>query len=268
MRDFRDAKAMAQTLRDALKLKSVTLTRSESLELVARVLGFHDWNVLSATIQSEHRPPIAGAGVTMPGDAPVRSGLPALPVRDIVLFPHMIVPLFVGRDTSKRAVEHAMAADKRILTITQKRSGDDNPSADDLYGIGMTVSIIDLTNLADGTVRLIVKSLERAAVVRLVAGEFLAAEIATIEESRGQEAEAFTLANTVLEGVQAHLKINLSLPPYSRLPHLREPGVLADSVAPLLPIPIDRKQDLLETGDVIARLGKILELIKVDKQVA
>src|SRR5467141_3292353 len=111
MRDFRDAKAMAQTLREALKSKSVSLTHSESLELVAKTLGFHDWNVLSARIQSEHQPPATKPTTAIPESTlPLAlggAGLPTLPLRDIVLFPQMIAPLFVGRDASKRAVERA-----------------------------------------------------------------------------------------------------------------------------------------------------------------
>src|SRR5215470_1622455 len=103
MRDFRDAKAMAQRLRDALTAKSVSLTHSESLELVARVLGFHDWNVLSARLQSEQQLPAALPSIL------AGAGLPTLPLRDYVLFPKMVAPLFMGRETSKRAVERAMA---------------------------------------------------------------------------------------------------------------------------------------------------------------
>ena len=102
MRDFRDAKAMAQTLRDTLKARSVSLTHSESLEIVARTLGFHDWNVLAAAIQAS-KP----AG-TEPSKTPAQSGVgsifPVVPMRDLVLFPQMVVPLFVGRDKTKRAI--------------------------------------------------------------------------------------------------------------------------------------------------------------------
>src|SRR5262249_49964003 len=105
MRDFRDAKAMAQTLRVALKAKSVSLTHSKSLELVAKLLGFHDWNVLSARIASEHRP--VSAPIALPLIS-VGARLPTVPLRDFVVFPKMVVPLLMGREASKRAVEHAM----------------------------------------------------------------------------------------------------------------------------------------------------------------
>src|SRR5580700_1556436 len=103
MRDFRDAKAMAQTLRDALKQKSVSLTHSESLELIAKVFGFHDWNELSAKIQSELQSGPLGTPIRIPtGEElppvplPEGTDLPVVPMRDIVLFPYMIAPLFVG----------------------------------------------------------------------------------------------------------------------------------------------------------------------------
>src|SRR5262249_8970439 len=226
MRDFRDAKAMAQTLREALKAKSVSLTHSESLELVARVLGFHDWNVLSARIQSEHQLP-----ATQPISA--GTGLPTVPLRDIVIFPKMITPLLMGREASKRAVERAMAGDQRILAVTQRRAADDNPAPQGLYGIGVTATIIDLTTLDDGTIRLIVKSIERAAIVHLTEGQFLTAEVAPVEELRGQEAEASSLMRIVLERFQAYRNAPShgfslwthspsSTPPYARLPHIRE----------------------------------------------
>ena len=271
MRDFRDAKAMAQRLRDALTAKSVSLTHSESLELVARVLGFHDWNVLSARIQSEQQPHGAGSIALQP----ISSGLPTLPLRDIVLFPKMVTPLFMGREASKRAVEHAMAGDQRILAVTQRHAADDNPGPQDLYRVGVTGSVIDLTALNDGSVRLFVKAIERVSVVRLAQGQFLTAEIAAIEESRGQEAEAFALARTVLEELAARefeFRAPRNTSPwatlYARLRHFHEPSELADAVAPYLSVEIERRQDLLETSDVIARLEKILALMKVDRQAA
>src|SRR5215468_9471240 len=122
MRDFRDAKAMAQTLREALKTKSVSLTHGESLELVATILGFRDWNVLSATIQSEVQP-AANPGSTIPATVRLmpENQLPIVPLRDIVLFPQLNVPLFAGRAKTIHAVEHAMAKDRRILVVTQRR---------------------------------------------------------------------------------------------------------------------------------------------------
>jgi len=116
MRDFRDAKAMAQTLRDTLKAKSVSLTHSESLEIVARTLGFHDWNVLAAAIQASQsmlaspwKSPIASPGkVTL---------MPVAPMRDVVFFPQTISPIWVGREKTRRAIEAAIAGDGRLLSL-------------------------------------------------------------------------------------------------------------------------------------------------------
>lgn len=269
MRDFRDAKAMAQTLREALKMKSVSLTHSESLELVATILGFHDWNVLSATIQSEVQP-AANPGSTIPATVRLaaENQLPTLPVRDIVLFPHLNVPLFAGRAKTISAVERAMAEDRRVLVVTQRRPGDDNPTAADLYGVGLTASVTDLIKLNDGTVKLLVKTLARATIVRLVEDPFLTAEIAPFDESRGQDEEATALSRAVLEALFAVRNVGQISSVYDRLQENKEPGTLADAVAAILRCDIRQKQDLLETGDVVSRLQKILALMKTDQQAA
>jgi uncharacterized protein len=269
MRDFRDAKAMAQTLREALKTKSVSLTHSESLELVATILGFHNWNVLSATIQSEVQP-TDNPGSTIPATVRLaaENQLPAVPLRDIVLFPHLNVPLFAGRAKTISAVERAMAEDRRILVVTQRRPGDDNPTAADLYGVGLTASVTDLIKLNDGTIKLLVKTLTRATIVRLVEDPFLTAEIAPFDESRGQDEEAIALSRAVLETLLAARNSGQISFLYDRLQESKEPGTLADAVAAILPCDIRQKQDLLETGDVVSRLQKILALMKTDQQAA
>jgi ATP-dependent Lon protease len=130
---------------------------------VATILGFHDWNVLSAAIQSEVQP-AANPGSTIPATVRLaaENQLPTVPLRDIVLFPHLNVPLFAGRAKTIHAVECAMAKDKRILVVTQRRSGDGNPTAADLYGVGLTASVTDLFKLDDGTIKLLVKTFTRA----------------------------------------------------------------------------------------------------------
>src|SRR6516165_9540751 len=127
MRDYRDAKAMAQTLRQALKEKSVSLTHSEGLELIARVLGLPDWNTLSARINASSK---AAAAETPTLRRPV------LPLRDLVLFPEMTSPIYAARLKSLAAIEQAMASDREIFCVTQKRVADDDPTADDLYALG------------------------------------------------------------------------------------------------------------------------------------
>jgi ATP-dependent Lon protease len=285
MRDFRDAKTMAQTLREALTAKSVSITHSESLELVAKLLGFRDWNVLSARIsaESEQTPSdaLARRSILTPDldsillvnarhEIAVASdaSLPVVPLRDIVLFPQTIVPLYVGRASTKQAMECAMAANKRVLAVTQRHPSDDNPTRDGLYDVGVTAAVIDVTPLADSSLRMIVKCFERAVIAHLTEGTFLTAEIRPMEESRRLDAEASALSGKVLERFQAYLNVNLASPPYGRLPHIKEPGVLADAIAPFLSIDISKRQDLLETADVIARLEKLLALMTTDRQAA
>ena len=268
MRDFRDAKAMARTLRDALSAKSVSLTHSESLELIARVLGFHDWNVLSARIDPEHQVPIAKSRTVGPETAAssVPGSVPVLPMRDLVLFPRkMIVPIFVGRDTTKRAVETAMAKDKRIIAVAQRRSGDDVPTPDALYCVGVTATVIDVEDLNDGAIRLVVKSIERAAIARWESLDpFMSAGIDPIQEARGQEEETFALARAALEKLKIIPNVKFPFARFERIDS--EPSIVADAIASFLSLHIEQKQDLLETNDVIARLEKIHSLLEVDQQ--
>jgi ATP-dependent Lon protease len=267
MRDFRDAKAMAQSLREALKAKSVSLTYSESLELIARTLGVPDWNVLAARIQASQSalgPSMSAATLPTPAAG---AGVPVIPMRDLVLFPQMVTPIFVGRERTRRAVDSAMARDGRILVVTQRRSADDEPTLDALYSVGVTASVINRMTLPDGTLKVFVSGLKRAALVRLVDDECLAAEVAPVEEGRSQTEEALNLSRAVLDAYLIHAKIDFSPPlqgPQTRfrLPYVGDPSTLADSIAPSLSIGLDKKQQLLETGDVVRRLEMILELME------
>ena len=279
MRDLRDAKAMAQTLREALKTKSISVTHSESLELVAKMLGFHDWNELSAQIQSESGGDIAKPATLIPASAAPLGApdLPVVPVRDIVLFPEMIMPIFVGRDASRDAIEHAMAEDRRILVVTQRRAEDDHPTPSALYGVG-TVSFIDVLNRRrDGKLAVSAKSLKRATIVQWAEGRFLAATIAPIEETRGKDEEAVALWRTVIETLRARgmspstagdvkLSRKGSWDLWGGPPE--EPGDLADAVAARLSGTIEQKQEILEAADVITRLQKLLALIQTGKEAA
>jgi uncharacterized protein len=267
MRDFRDAKAMAQTLRDALKARSISLTHSESLEIVARTLGFHDWNVLAAAIQASK------PADTQPSKTLTQSGVgsifPVVPMRDLVLFPQMVVPLFVGRDKTKRAIENALAGDGTLLVVTQRRSGDDDPALDDLYPVGVMAKMIQSVPLNDGILKVTVSGARRARIARAVEREFLAAETADIDDVRGEATEqTIALSREIAETYQSYVKN-----PVSRfLAYIAEPGLLADTAAPLLqvlrPPGIEGMQQILETPDVVRRLEIILELLKTAPQAA
>ena len=222
MRDFRDAKAMAQTLRDALKTKSITLTHSESLEVIARTLGFHDWNVLSAAIlasKPEAKPKISGAAV------------PVTPMRDVVFLPQLLAPIFVGRDKTKRAIESAMAGDGRVFVVTQKQAIDDDPDFAALYSVGVIADIIERVDLPNGNLRVNVSCSKRAVIVRPHPGDFMAAEIEPIEETRAVTVEAFSRMREILDAYQGYAKA--PAPTYLH-GHSQEPGVFADVAAQFL----------------------------------
>jgi ATP-dependent Lon protease len=268
MRDFRDAKAMAQTLREALHAKSVSFTHSESQELIAKILGFRDWNVLAAKIQATQPTATSVRATTsIPGGA----GIPIFPMRDLVLFPHMIAPIFVGRDKTRRAVERAIAGDGRVLVLAQRRGADNDPNTlESLYPVGVTASVINCQTQVDGVLKVSVSGLQRTAIVSLINDEFLAAEVAPIEEGRGQSAEAATLSRAVLDAYQIYANVDFSsLPPGPKarfgLPSIGDPSLLADTVAPLLSIGIEKKQQLLETTDVVTRLETILDLMNAGR---
>lgn len=265
LRDFRDAKAMAQTLRDALAARSVTLTHSESLELIAHILGLRDWNVLSARIQAETRLPAAAPAISMPSGT-----LPLVPMRDTVFFPNVVGPIFIGRHKTKRALERAMVHNRRILVVTQRRSTDETPTGDALFNVGVIAEIVDLAVLGDGPIRAIVKALERATIVKLDDGEFISAQIAVPQQTGAEDAEAHRLMQAVKQRLGAYFNIDFdSAPaPYLGLPLAREPGSFADAIAPLLAIPIGERQDLLETIDVVTRLEKIEAIVAADRPVA
>jgi len=274
MRDFRDAKAMAQTLREALNAKSVSLTHSESQELIAKILGFRDWNVLAARIQAgQPNAPESGtpAPATVPTSISAGAGIPIFPMRDLVLFPQMITPIFVGRDKTRRAVERAMAGDRRVLVVAQRRGADDDPDTlESLYPVGVTASVISRQTQVDGVLKVAVSGLQRTAIVRLINDGFLGAEVAPIEETRGQSAEADALSRAVLDAYQIYADVDFSsLPPGPKarfgLPSIGDPSLLADTVAPLLSIGIEKKQQLLETSDVVTRLETILDLMNAGR---
>jgi ATP-dependent Lon protease len=272
MRDFRDAKAMAQTLREALNAKSVTLPTSESQELIAKILGFRDWNVLAAKIQaSQPSVPQSGTPAAVLSSLSPGGGIPLIAMRDLVLFPQMTLSIFVGRDDSRRAVEFAMAGDRRVLVVAQRRDVDNDPNTlESLYPVGVTASLINRQTQVDGVLKVSISGLQRTAIVRLINDDFLAAEVAPIEEGRGQSAEAATLSRAVLDAYQIYANIDFSSPPPGPrarfgLPSIGDPSLLADTVAPLLSIGIDKKQQLLETSDVVTRLEMILDLMNAGR---
>jgi ATP-dependent Lon protease len=185
---------------------------------------------------------------------------PVLPLRDIVVFPHMIVPLFVGREKSVRALEDVMKDDKQILLVTQKNAAQDDPSTSDIYTIGTIGTVLQLLKLPDGTVKVLVEGGQRARIVRFADNDqFFQANAEVVSEKPGAHQEIEALARTVVTQFEQYIKLNKKIPPevLVSINQIEDPGKLADTVASHLTLKIPEKQELLETEVVSERLEKV-----------
>ncbi|MBV8319691.1 MAG: LON peptidase substrate-binding domain-containing protein, partial [Hyphomicrobiales bacterium] len=185
---------------------------------------------------------------------------PVLPLRDIVVFPHMIVPLFVGREKSVRALEDVMKDDKQILLVTQKNAAQDDPTPADIYTVGTLATVLQLLKLPDGTVKVLVEGAQRAKIERFTENAaFFQAYGELLSEREGQRQEIEALARAVVTQFEQYIKLNKKIPPevLVSINQIDEPGKLADTVASHLSLKIPDKQQLLETDAVSERLEKI-----------
>ncbi len=192
--------------------------------------------------------------------------LPVLLLRDIVVFPHQPVPLFVGREKTVRALEEAMKTpEKQILLATQKNKDDDDPAPSAIYDVGVVATVLQLLKLPDGTVKVLVEGKARAAIVRLTdEPAFYEAEITYITEDGAASTEAEALSRAVIEQFEAYVKFNKKVPPeaLAAMPQVEAPGELADRIASHLSVKISDKQNLLELFNVVKRLEKVYALME------
>jgi ATP-dependent Lon protease len=264
MRDFRDAKTMAQTLRESLTAKAFTISHSESLELVSKMLGVADWNTLSALLQAERRDGAPAA--KRPGGAVT---YPAIPLRDFVPFPTTTFPLFVGREKTIQALDRAFERQREVVLAVQKQAGVDEPGFDDVYEIGVLARLLELQPIDDGKLKVVAQAHRRVVICRFIgqAGAFQA-EIADITEGPIPDAPfLIKRAVTRFESYAADRKIQVRQvwPP---LDQTRDPGRVADIIAPYLPLPISEMQSLLATLDPVARLERVDALLNDLKNVS
>ena len=191
--------------------------------------------------------------------------LPVLPLRDVVVFPHMVIPLFVGRDKSMRALEKAMEADKRILLVAQKSAEMDDPSGSDLYEVGTLAQVLQLLKLPDGTIKVLVEGIVRIQVEWIVQEDGAlrghGAKMATSQSRENRETEA--IARSLLTLFEQYVKTNRKLPPelLQTLTGIDEPGRLADTIAAHIGVRLADKQRLLETTDISSRLELLVGLV-------
>src|SRR5712675_875740 len=202
-----------------------------------------------------------------PNEPPAAEGQMAavLPLRDIVVFPHMIVPLFVGREKSVRALEEVMTEEKQILLLTQKNAGEDDPSPEGLYRVGTLATVLQLLKLPDQTVRVLVEGKTRARVKTFSPRtDFFQAMIEPIAEESGNAQEVEALVRSVKTNFEGYIKLNKKVPAetLASVAQIDDPAKLADTVASHLTVKIPDRQQLLETLNTVERLERVLALIE------
>ncbi|CDM24698.1 endopeptidase La [Castellaniella defragrans] len=203
--------------------------------------------------------------------------LPLLPLRDVVVFPHMVIPLFVGRPRSIKALELAMEAGSSVMLVAQKSAGKDEPTPDDLYEIGCAANILQMLKLPDGTVKVLVEGLQRARVHEVTDAEtHFAARVSGIEEDQSDQAEAEALRRAVVAQFEQYVKLNKKIPQeiLTSLAGIEDAGRLADTIAAHLPLKIEQKQSLLDMPGAARRLEALLaqleseiEILQVEKRI-
>ncbi len=191
--------------------------------------------------------------------------LPVLPLRDIVVFPHMIVPLFVGREKSVRALEDVMTEDKQILLVSQKDAGKDEPGQDDIFEIGAIANVLQLLKLPDGTVKVLVEGLTRARITSFTdRAEFFEAQAEPIEESEGDASAVEALVRSITAEFERYVKLNKNVPQeaVATVSEIEDGARLADTISGHLSVKLAEKQKLLEISDVAERLERIYGLMQ------
>jgi ATP-dependent Lon protease len=208
------------------------------------------------TSNNKPRPPLI-AGETR--------AYPVLPLRDIVVFPHMIVPLFVGREKSIKALEEVMRSDTFILLATQKNASDDEPATDSIYEIGTLASVLQLLKLPDGTVKVLVEGAQRAKVLKYTdRSEYFEADAVVLDDNLGEHVEAEAMARSVVTEFENYVKLNKKVSPevVGVVQQIEDHAKLADTIASHLQVKIADKQTILEIMSVPERLEKVLGLME------
>ncbi|KMT54937.1 endopeptidase La [Pseudomonas fildesensis] len=193
--------------------------------------------------------------------------LPLLPLRDVVVYPHMVIPLFVGREKSIEALEAAMTGDKQILLLAQKNPADDDPGEDALYRVGTVATVLQLLKLPDGTVKVLVEGEQRGAVERFMEVDgHLRAEVALIDEVEAPERESEVFVRSLLSQFEQYVQLGKKVPAevLSSLNSIDEPSRLVDTMAAHMALKIEQKQDILEIIDLSARVEHVLALLDAE----
>src|SRR6188508_1188739 len=191
--------------------------------------------------------------------------LPLLPLRDVVVFPHMVIPLFVGRPKSIKALEAAMESGRQIMLVAQKAAGKDEPKPDDMFEVGCVSSILQMLKLPDGTVKVLVEGVQRATTHSVSDnGEYFVSEVTPVPPEVEQKSEVEALRRAVTQQFDQYVKLNKKIPPeiLTSIAGIDDAGRLADTIAAHLPLKLENKQSVLDLVDVDKRLEKLLEQLE------
>ncbi len=191
--------------------------------------------------------------------------LPLLPLRDVVVFPHMVIPLFVGRPKSIKALEAAMEAGRQIMLVAQRAAGKDEPKPDDMFEIGCVSSILQMLKLPDGTVKVLVEGIQRARTSSITDGdEYFTAEVTPVSPEADTKPEVEALRRAVTQQFDQYVKLNKKIPPeiLTSIAGIDDAARLADTIAAHLPLKLEAKQSVLDLFETDKRLEKLLELLE------
>jgi ATP-dependent Lon protease len=204
-------------------------------------------------------------------------GVPVLPLRDVVVYPYMVVPLFVGRERSIKALEVAMAADKQILVVTQKSAAEDQPTEEGIYKVGMLATVLQLLKLPDGTVKVLIEGVKRAKIVRFIGKEvYFLADIELIDDVNTESREIEILIRSLKSQFEQYVKLNRKIPTeiLASVLSIEDGARLADTIAAHLSLKLDVKQKILEIVDLAKRLEKLvgvmeseIDLLQIEKKI-
>jgi len=195
------------------------------------------------------------------------SVLPLLPLRDVVVFPHMVIPLFVGRPKSIKALEAAMEEGKNVVLVAQKSAAKDEPAPEDLYGVGTVSTILQMLKLPDGTVKVLVEGVHRASIVRVLTEKAnFEGEVEPIATDEADSTEIEAMRRTLLTQFDQYVKLNKKIPPevLTSLSGIDGAGRLSDTIAAHLPLKLEQKQQILEMFEVARRLEQLLQLLETE----
>ena len=206
-----------------------------------------------------------------------QSELPLLPLRDVVVFPHMVIPLFVGRPKSIKALEVAMSANKNILLVAQRSAGKDEPAGEDMYEIGCVANILQMLKLPDGTIKVLVEGVQRARVDAVIdAPEMFSALVTPVQTPPVDDHEVEAMRRAIIGQFDQYVKLNKKIPPeiLASLSGIEDAGRLADTIAAHLPLKLEQKQEVLEIFSVADRLDRLLsqmenelDILQVEKRI-